>query len=211
MRRIIATLSLALLLCGAALAAPAGGEVAERIAARLGARLEQFPVVRADFVQTKEMAAFKKPLVTKGRLVFSRQNGVLWQIEQPLKLTYVLQETRVVEIGEDGAVQIKTAQDVPGIAQVGRIFRGLLGGQTKALGDLFDSAGSGDPERAWTLVLTPRNPQVAQFIRRITLAGGKQVDSIRIEEASGDTATMRFQHTSEAAAISAEEGRLFAR
>ncbi len=210
MRRIIAALSSVLLLCGTALAAPAG-DVAERIAARLGARLEQFPVVRADFIQTKEMAAFKKPLVTRGRLVFSRQNGVLWQIEQPLKLTYVLQETRMVEIGDDGTAQVRTAQDVPGIAQVGRIFRGLLGGQTKALGDLFDSTGSGDAERAWTLILTPRNPQVAQFIRRITLTGGKQVDSIRVEEASGDTATMRFQHTSEATAISAEEGSLFGR
>lgn len=178
---------------------------ADNIAAHLGARLEQAPVVRAEFVQTKEMAAFKKPLITRGRLIFAKQQGVLWQIEQPLKLAYVLQDTRMVEIGEDGVAQIKTTQDVPGLAQVGRIFRALLGGQTKALADLFDSTGSGNPDRAWIMTLTPRNPQVAQFIKRISLAGGQHVDSIRIEEANGDSATIRFKNTVEAKALTAEE------
>lgn len=199
------------LLCTAGqIAAAVATTPADDIAARLGARLEQAPVVRAEFVQTKEMAAFKKPLVTRGRLIFARQQGVLWQIEQPLKLAYVLQEARMVEIGEDGVAQIKTAQEVPGLAQVGRIFRALLGGQTKALADLFDSMGSGDPDRAWTLTLTPRTPQVGQFIRRITLTGGQHVDSIRIEEAGGDSATIRFKNTVEAKALSAEESAHFA-
>ena len=184
---------------------------ADDIAARLGARLEQAPVLRAEFVQTKEMAAFKKPLITRGRLVFARQQGVLWQIEQPLKLTYVLQEGRMLEIGDDGIAQARNAQDAPAVAQIGRIFRALLGGQTKALADLFDSTGSGDAEQAWTLILTPRTAQVTQFIRRITLTGGRYVDSIRIEEASGDTATIRYRQTKEARELNAEERALFNR
>lgn len=184
---------------------------ANRIAAQLGARLEQVPVLRAEFVQSKQMAAFKKPLQTRGRLVFARQNGVLWQIEQPLKLTYVLQENRMLEIGDDGNVQARTSKDQPGIAQIGRIFRALLGGQTKALADLFDASGSGDAERGWTLTLTPRTPQVAQFIRRIALNGSRYVDSIRIEEAGGDTATIKFRQTGEAAALNDEERKLFAK
>lgn len=193
-----------LLFCTTLAAAPA-----DDIAARLGTRFEQAPVLRAEFIQTKQMAAFKKPLQTRGHLVFARKQGVLWQIEQPLKLTYVLQEGRMVEIGDDGSVQAKTTQDAPGIAQVGRIFRALLGGQTKALADLFETSGSGDPERAWTLTLSPRTPQVAQFIRRITLSGGRYVDSIRIEEASGDSSSIRFRQTSEATTLSPEERALF--
>jgi len=206
MRRLIA----AFLLCltGTLQAAPAD-ELANRIGTQLAARLEQAPVLRAEFVQSKEMAAFKKPLVTRGRLVFARAQGVLWQIEQPLKLTYVLQEGRMLEIGEDGAVQARNAQDAPAVAQVGRIFRALLGGQTQALADFFDSTGSGDPDKAWSLILTPRNPQVAQFIKRITLTGGQHVDSIRIEEAGGDTATIRYRQTRIANELSAEERALF--
>ena len=201
MRRLI----LILLTCLTSTLSTLHAAPADDIATRLGTRLEQTPVLRAEFEQKKEMAAFKKPLITSGRLIFAKQQGVLWQIEKPLKLAYVLQETRMVEIGEDGVAQIKTTQDVPGLAQVGRIFRALLGGQTKALADLFDSTGSGDPDRAWTLTLTPRNQQVAQFIKRITLTGGQHVDSIRIEEAGGDNATIRFKNTVEAKVLSAEE------
>lgn len=202
MRRLI----LILLTC---LASASHAAPADDIATRLGTRLEQAPVIRAQFEQKKDMAAFKKPLITRGRLVFARQHGVLWQIEQPLKLTYVLQEGRMVEIGDDGAVQTRTTQDAPAVAQIGRIFRALLGGQTKALAEFFDSTGSGDPDKAWILTLNPRNPQVGQFIKHITLTGGKHVDNLRIEEANGDTATIRFRQTIEASELSAEERKLF--
>lgn len=204
MRRLIAVFALLL----ASATAPAD-EGANRIAAQLGARLEQVLVLRAEFVQSKQMAAFKKPLQTRGRLVFAREQGVLWQIEQPLKLTYVLQENRMLEIGDDGSVQVRASKDQPGIAQIGRIFRALLGGQTKALSDLFDASGNGDAEHGWTLTLTPRTPQVAQFIRRIALSGTRHVESIRIEEAGGDAATIRFRQIGEANSLTLAEGLLF--
>lgn len=65
---------------------------------RIGAQMEQYPVVRAEFIQNKQMPALKRPLVTSGRLVFSRRHGVLWQIEQPYRMSYVLGEERIVEI-----------------------------------------------------------------------------------------------------------------
>ena len=43
--------------------------------------LDQHAVVRADFEQSKQVAALKRPLLTSGRMVFSRQYGVLWQID----------------------------------------------------------------------------------------------------------------------------------
>ena len=41
------------------------------------------------------------------------------------------------------------------------------------------------------------------------LAGGQHVDSIRIEEAGGDNATIRFKNTVEAKVLSAEESARF--
>lgn len=202
MRRLIAALLLAV--SAAAGAAPS----ADDLAARLNQRLEQKPVLRADFVQEKQMAAFKKPLVTKGRLAFVRGQGVVWKIESPLKLTYVLTDERIVEIGEDGQPQVRTAQDVPGLAQVGKVFRALLGAQTGALKDLFAIAPEGSAE-AWRLALTPKAGPVGQFMRRIDLAGGRHVDRIRIEEGNGDTTTISFRNTSEDDTPSAEERTLF--
>lgn len=202
MRRLIAALLLAV--ATAVGAAPS----ADDLAARLNQRLEQKPVLRAEFVQEKQMAAFKKPLVTRGRLVFVRGQGVLWKIESPLKLTYVLTDDRIVEIGEDGNAQARTAQDIPGLAQVGRVFRALLGAQTGVLKDIFAIAADGSTD-AWRLALTPKAGPVGQYMRQIQLAGGRHVDRIRIEEANGDSTTITFRNTAEDDAPSAEERARF--
>lgn len=181
---------------------------ADDIATHLGARLENSPVLRAEFVQTKELAAFKKPVLTRGQLVFARQDGVLWQIEQPLKLTYVLGETRITEIGDDGQVVSRAVNDVPAMAQVGRILRALLGAQLGPLREWFEASAEGN-DKQWTLILTPKSPQVGQFIRRITLGGSQFVDTIAIEEKSGDTARIRFRQISEGKTLSKEERSLF--
>lgn len=174
------------------------------LASRLSRRLEQRPVLRAEFVQEKHMAAFRKPLVTRGRLSVVRGQGVLWMIESPLNLTYVLTDDRIVEIGEDGKAQSRAAQDVQGLAQVGRIFRGLLSGQTATLKEVFDLTMEGSLE-AWQLVLTPKPGPLGQYLRQIQLQGGRYVDRIRIEEARGDTTTIRFRNNAEAEAPSPEE------
>ncbi|HRE17924.1 MAG TPA: outer membrane lipoprotein carrier protein LolA [Rhodocyclaceae bacterium] len=202
MRVLIATLLLPLATLSA-IAAPA-----DDIAARLGARLEQTPVLRAEFVQTKELAAFKKPIVTRGHLVFARRDGVLWQIEQPLTLTYVMTETRIGEIGEDGQMQMRSVQEVPAMAQVGRILRALLGAQLGPLREWFDATAEGD-EKRWTMTLLPKSSQVGQFIRRVTLSGGIAVEALNIEEAGGDTTRIRFRNTIESKSLSNEERTLF--
>lgn len=202
MRRLIAALFLAV--ATAAGAAPS----ADDLALRLNQRLAQHPVLRAEFVQEKQMAAFKKPLVTRGRLVFVRGQGVLWTIEAPLKLTYVLTDDRISEIGEDGSVLARTAQDVPGLAQVGRIFRALLEAQTDALKDIFTVAPEGSVD-SWRLTLTPKPGPVGQYMRQVQLIGGRHLDKIRIEESNGDATSISFRNTSEADAASAEERARF--
>lgn len=205
MRRLIAALALGVACAAApALAAPSADELAQR----LGQRLNQHPVLRAEFVQEKQMAAFKKPLVTRGRMVFVRGQGVIWSIESPLKLTYVLTDERIVEIGEDGSAQTRTAQDVPGMAQVGRIFRALLGAQTDALKDMFAIAPEGT-DAAWRLLLTPKPGPLNQYMRQVQLTGSRQIDKIRIEESSGDATTITLRNTSEADAPTAEERARF--
>lgn len=202
MRQLIALVAL----CSITL--PVLAAPADDIAAKLSARLEQASVLRAEFVQTKELAAFKKPVVTKGHFVFARRDGVLWQIEQPLKLTYVIQENRIGEIGDDGVMQMRSTQDVPALAQIGRILRSLLGAQLAPLREWFDASAEGDDKR-WTMVLTPKSAQVGQVIRRITITGSQYVEGLTIDEASGDNTRIRFRNTIEGKAISAEERSLF--
>lgn len=175
---------------------------------QIGSRIEQYPVVRADFVQTKQMAALKRPLVTRGRLTFSRRQGVLWQIDQPYRMSYVLDEARIVEIGGDGGRRVRETRDVPGLAQVGRVFRAMLGANSDALREYFDATVQGDPDR-WFIELKPRQPQLAQYLGGMFLTGGRFVEEIRINEAGGDSTQIRFRNSLGGAALNDAEVLLF--
>lgn len=178
------------------------------LAARMAQRLDQAPVLRADFTQEKSMAAFRKPLQTRGKLVFARGQGVIWAIESPFKLTYVLAEDRIVEIGEDGVAQVRTARDIPGLAQVASLFRALLGAQTDALAESFSVTPEGSLD-AWRLALVPKPGPLAQAMKEIRMSGGRHVERIRIEEANGDSSTLVFRNTTEDRVLAPAERERF--
>lgn len=178
---------------------------------QIGAQIEQFQVIRAEFVQTKQMAALKRPLVTSGHLTFSRQHGVLWQIEKPYRVSYVLGETKIVEIGGSGGDsvrRVRETRDVPGLAQVGRVFRAMLGANSDALREYFDVAAQGTPAQ-WSIALTPRQSQLARFLSGMQLSGGRFVEEIRISEAGGDDTRIRLSNSQGAAALNDAEATLF--
>ncbi len=198
----------AVLLCAAALFAGGPPAASADTLSRIGAQIERYPVLRAEFVQSKQMAAMKRPLLTRGRLTFSRQRGVLWRIEQPYRITYLLGETRIVEIAADGVRRVRETGEVPGLAQVGRVFRAMLGANGAALREYFDIAVQGDATR-WTIELTPRQAQLAQYLSGMTLSGGRFVEEIRIVETGGDRTQIRFEHSEGAQALSEAEAALF--
>jgi hypothetical protein len=175
---------------------------------RIGEQLEQYPVIRAEFVQTKKMLALKRPLVSTGQLTYSHSHGVLWQIHQPYRVSYVLGEESIVEIDANGVKKVRSVREVPGLAQVGRVFRAMLGANTTTLLTYFDAELEGAPDK-WKLALTPRQPQLAKALSTIQLAGSQFVDTIVIQETGGDVATIRFKHVQGASTLNQSESQLF--
>ena len=104
----------------------------------IGAQLDHYAVLRSDFKQSKQMSALKRPLATSGHLVFSREHGILWQIEQPYRMTYVLGDDRIVEISADGTRRERGLRDLPGLTQMSKIFRAVFSANTAALRDVFE-------------------------------------------------------------------------
>jgi hypothetical protein len=176
--------------------------------ARIGAQMEQYPVVRSEFVQSKQMPALKRPLIMSGRFIFSRRHGVLWQIEQPYRMSYVLGEERIIEIAADGTRRDRGLRDVPGLAQVGRVFRAMIGADMAALSELFEVNVKGGPDK-WDIELKPRQAQLEQFLSGLQLTGGHFVESIRLNEASGATTQIRFRNTQGASVPNEAELQLF--
>ena len=90
---------------------------------------------------------------------------------------------------------------------VGQLARGAA--DLDALADKFTIVAQPVGAAGWTLVLTPRDANLAKFLVRATLTGERDVQSVRIEEARGDATQIRFSHQVPAAALSNGEAARF--
>jgi len=173
----------------------------------LTAHLKNTPMLHVEFTQTRTLAALSRPLKTTGRMVLDRDHGVIWQVRKPLNLTYVVGPKGMLEVGPDGKAKQRTAKDVPMVAQMGRIIQALLQGRWSALDDYFTMKGEGTAER-WKILLTPK-PQTAAFLKGVQVSGGRFIDRIHVDEASGDGMELLFERPKTDEPLSDAELRLF--
>ena len=165
---------------------------------QISEKISQYPVIRAEFIQTKQMQALKRPLITTGQFTYAQNDGVLWQIIQPYHISYVLGEDKIVEIDANGLRKERGLREVAGLAQVGRVFRAVLGANASALHSYFDITVPVNSEQSdagkWQLILKPKQQQISKSLSMITLSGSQFVETIVITEASGDRTTLRFKN-----------------
>jgi hypothetical protein len=175
---------------------------------RIGERLARHPVLRANFTQTKRVAALKRPLVMTGTFVFSRHDGVLLNIEQPYRIGYALGPDHVTEFGADGNTRRRSVRDAPAAAEASRIFRALFAADLPVLRQTFDISAGGDLA-SWQIELRPRRSEIAQRLKSVKFSGSDFVRTIVIEESGGDVTDIRLQHMKADGALTAGELAMF--
>ena len=173
---------------------------------QIAKRVADFPVIYADFLQTKAVPALKRPITTRGKLIYSKQFGVWWSIEQPYQISYLLAENKIVEIDRQGNKKTRSTQEIPSLAQVSRVFRSLLRADLKVLEDYFTPQMKGT-EQHWQLQLLPKQ-QLTSIFKQVSAEGGQFIELIQLDEANGDVTTIRFTHSRGAQALTEQETRL---
>jgi outer membrane lipoprotein-sorting protein len=173
-------------------------------------RLKVAPVLKGEFEQTKTLKGFRNPLVSKGEFLVARGQGVWWHTLQPFESTLVVTPTKLFTRNADGsASNLMDAQAEPGLQQVNALIFSLLAADVDVLADRFTVVSQPVGAVGWTLVLTPRDANIAKFLVRATLAGERDVQSVRIDEARGDVTQIRFSRQVPSAALSAEDAARF--
>lgn len=182
-----------ILLC---LFAAAPAFAADDLAERVIARLASYPVVRADFVQERTQPSLTKPVISSGRMVLSREHGLLWQVQTPVKLRLVFTA--------NGATGGGAAE-----AEMGRLVRAILTGDLGELRSTFSFEPRGDAER-WTIRLVPKARELSQYLRVIELGGGAHLESIGIDETAGERLRVRMKNFVVATELEPAERRALA-
>jgi hypothetical protein len=196
--------------CALALLAVAPAQGEQPLAA-VREQLASPPVLRGEFEQEKALRGFRNPLRSQGTFLLVREQGIVWRTEEPFPSTVVLTRERVVSRPPDGPVRVELeATDHPGLGTVHALLIALVGGDLEALTAQFDAKADIIGDDGWRLSLVPRTGPGRRFVGQIELRGGTHVESVRIDEVSGDRTSIRFRHVSGDVAPTSAERDAFA-
>lgn len=158
------------------------------------ARLDAAPVLRGAFEQKKTVKGFSRPLVSSGRFLLVRDQGILWDTEKPFAATLtVTPEVLTAAHGGGDAGYRLEADKEPGVAIVNRLLLALVAGDLQALSSHFEVEGALRGKSAWTLTLTPSSAGLAKVFTSIRLEGAGEVREVELQEQNGDRSVIHFQ------------------
>jgi hypothetical protein len=169
--------------------------------ADLSAQLAKPTVVRGPFVQEKHLRALPTPLTSQGQFTLSREHGLLWLLQKPLKQDYRIDDAGIARRTADGWQQ-QPGQDVA--AQQSRLFLAVLKGDRTGLERNFDLRLSGE-QSAWQLELTPHSLLLKQIFSAIRINGGALVERIELIETQGDRTVMKMPQSQAGDALTQQE------
>lgn len=183
---------------------------AEDLPAAVAARLTDAPVIRGQFEQTRRLAGFSHPLVSRGDFVVVRGRGVVWTTREPVPSSLLVTPEKLVMRGADGKVQQQMQADSqPAMRMVGESMIAMLRGDFRSLSSRFDVTGKLAGKQGWTLTLTPNDAGMRRAFARIELSGDQFVRDVKLEEASGDSTTVKMINPVAARQLDAAEEQRF--
>ncbi len=173
-------------------------------------RLKATQFMRADFQQTKHVSALSKPLVSQGQLIFSRSQGIIWQIRKPFPFIYILTNQGVVQYEEGKKPVFVTAAQQPVVHEFIELFLALFSGDAAVLEDRFE-IGYVSGKTKWQIELFPRNVSLRQFIASLQITGNKSIEEIVIRERGSDYTRIRLLNPASDGQLTSDEKRFFSK
>ncbi len=171
-------------------------------------QLSASSVVRANFVQHKKLASLNKTYVSKGTVVFTKNSGVLWQIQSPVKADLIVTPKKIVQKTQRTYSQIEV--DKTPYGSVATMFLQLMSGNETALAKNFNVVSANYSPTKWNVSLTPKSGLFKKLFVKVDGQGQRYVDQIVIQEQANNSTTIRFsQQTAQPQTLTAAENALF--
>ncbi|MGE8556945.1 MULTISPECIES: LolA family protein [unclassified Acinetobacter] len=171
-------------------------------------QLSATPTVRANFDQQKKLASMNKTFVSKGTVLFSKSQGVIWKIQTPVKADLIVTPRKLVQKTQRTHSQIEIDKSPYG--SVATMFLQLMSGNETALAKNFNIVSASYTPAQWNVILTPKSSLFKKLFVRVDAQGQRYVDRIVLQEKANNSTTIRFsQQTTQPQTLTAEENALF--
>ncbi|WP_407308141.1 LolA family protein [Acinetobacter sp.] len=171
-------------------------------------QLSATPTVRANFEQQKKLASMNKTFVSKGMVLFSKSQGVIWKIQTPVKADLIVTPRKLVQKTQRTYSQIEIDKSPYG--SVATMFLQLMSGNEAAISKNFNLVSASYSPAQWNVALTPKSSLFKKLFVRVDAQGQRYVDRIVLQEKGNNSTTIRFsQQTTQPQILTAEENALF--
>lgn len=192
-RRTIPSVLLAALLALAAPALPGGpgpaGAAEAWTLSDLMAVMAEVPSSREAFTERKYMDVLVEPIVLTGDLSYRRPDRLERHVRRPYEERLIVEGDRLTLETLDGKRKIALRRH-PVIWGFVESIRATLTGDEATLRKVYDARLEGSRGQ-WKLTLTPKDPQLAEYVTSIEIGGaGSRIGRVETREADGDRSVM---------------------
>jgi hypothetical protein len=167
-------------------------------------RMQQTPILKANFYQEKSIKALRRPLKSSGTFLFANGQGVFWHTQKPFDTRFIISDAGIYQKSEDAKPFRIEAAKQPMIAEFNHIFAALFRGDREALEAQFQVHFTGD-DQVWQLGLIPKNKMMRKVIEKLVVCGGDTVETIHFFESGGNRTLIALSEIETPAELSNEE------
>lgn len=173
-------------------------ESVDELMRRLSAEFAAIQTVQTGFVETKQIRILEQEIKLTGRLAIEKPERLAWRVETPLACTLIISDGRVKQWDEDSqSVQSFSSRSNPIFAMVLDQMQNWFSGNFVTLQDDYNV--TVQQENPLILSFNPHaDSPNANAIRQVCVTirdDLRYVQSIQIEDSSGDVTDMQFVDT----------------
>ena len=143
--------------------------------------LAQADGLAGHFKQVRKIKLLAAPLVSSGRFVLSKAQGLKWQQTSPFKSNLIVTGEKIEQQLENSPKLVITKEQQPVVFSFTNIFLSVFNGDTKAISEYFTITFTGNTAH-WNIILKPIAAPMNKAIESIAMSGGKYINCITINE-----------------------------
>ena len=145
------------------------------------------PFIKANFTKERKLKILSRPFVTSGILLFLPDKGVVWQTQLPIVDTIVITQSGIRELKQDPDSVSNRMAETTIMKSVARVFLSLFSLNLERIKQEFNVTKTYREKDRKYYELESKDETLAKVISRIVLSGKQRIDTILIEEKTGDS------------------------
>lgn len=186
---------LTVILVLASFAAPLRGGDADWTLGKVMMLLARVQHLESTFVEKKRSGFLKEDLVLSGTIRFTAPDTLEKHVLSPFDELILIDRNQItIERDEGDSVQRFVRVIPPVVRTIIDSVRATLAGDQSRLERHYETAVTGR-EQSWSLQLLPKDPELKQYLRAITIDGvGEKIMRIVTEEVDGDSSVIEITY-----------------